>query len=335
VDPAADDQQQPSGVSTRRLEPGDAGGLVRCFQRCYGPSYPHGSFYDPEALARRVESGSLRSVIAVAHSGEIVGHTGLTLRDPQARVVEAGNTIVDPDFRGSGVLRRLGAALVERCQEEGFAGFIHYPTTAHEVMQKTSIRFGGVETGVMLAYVPAATDYLEVEVRRPARRLAATVVYQPIGSLSERQVVLPERHAELLERLYGELRAPRTRGAAREPKGRSAIQTSHGPREGLLRLSIDAVGEDLGGLIDALPAAQSAAPVAQADLRLDDPGVEHAVEALSGRGFLYGGLIPEFAGCDVLRLQRLSDPAPSAFSPQLANQGARRLLDYINQERAG
>ncbi len=325
--------EKPGEVTTRRLKPADAAGLRHCFERCYGLSYPHGNFYDNAALARRVESGDLRSVIAVAPGGEIVGHTGLFRRHPNAAVVEAGNMIVDPGYRGSGVLRLLGEALVERCREEGFAGFIHYPTTAHEVMQRTSIRFGGVETGVMLAYVSEETDYREVEVDQPDGRLAVTVVYQPIGELSARSVTLPKRHRALLERLYTELSAPRTPRAAHAPAGPSSLSISHTPKEGLLRISVEEVGEDLAELIEALPDQQAAAPLAQADLRLDDPGVEAAVEVLADLGFLYGALIPEFAPCDVLRLQRPREATPATFEPKLANDGARRLLDYINEDR--
>ncbi len=321
------------GVSTRQLEPADAEGLTRCFERCYGDSYPTKDFYDPGALARMIGSNRLRSVIAVADTGEIVGHTGLTVRHRQARVPEAGNTVVDPAYRGSGVLRELGIALVERCRKDGFAGFMHYPTTAHEVMQKTSLRFGGVETGVMLAYVPAETQYVEVEVDQPAGRLAATVVYQPIGTLTEQDVLLPERYAALLAGLYTSLGAPRGRGATRKPRERSSVGTTYNAKRSLLHLSVDGIGEDLGTLISELPAEQAAATLAHVDLPLGDPGVGPAVDLLVELGFFYCGLLPGFAAGDVLRLQRLNGEAPSSYRPDLANESARRLLDFIKADR--
>lgn len=321
------------GVSTRQLEPADAEGLARCFERCYGDTYPNADFYDPEALARMIGSDRLRSAIAVADDGEIVGHTGLTVRDPQARVPEAGNTVIDPAYRGSGVLRELGIALVERCRNDGFAGFVHFPTTAHEVMQRTAVRFGGVETGVMLAYVPAETEYLEVEAERPAGRLAATVVYQPIGTLVERDVLIPERYEALLGRLYSSLGARRGRLAERQPGERSSLRSNYTAKRALLQLSVAAVGADLGSLIRGLTAEQAAATVTHVDLPLADPGVGRAVDRLVELGFFYCCLLPEFARGDVLRMQRLSDAASGAYQPALATEGARALLELINDDR--
>lgn len=311
--------------------PDDAEGLARCFERCYGDTYPNADFYDPDALARMISGGRLRSVIAVADGGEIVGHTGLTVRDPRALVPEAGNTVIDPAHRGSGVLRELGIALVERCEKDGFAGFMHFPTTAHQVMQRTAVRFGGVETGVMLAYVPAETEYLEVEAERPAGRLAATVVYQPIATLPEREVLIPERYAALLGRLYCGLGAERGRLVGSEPGERSSLRSTHNDKRALLHISVDAVGADLGGLIGELE-AEAAATVTHVDLPLADPGISRVVDLLAGLGFFYCCLLPEFGPGDVLRLQRLTGEAPSAYRPELATEGARRLLEQIGED---
>ncbi len=54
-----------------------------------------------------------------------------------------------------GLKGRLGLALGEVLVSEGAVGFIHFPTTAHPVMQRALLSAGGRETGVMLAYLPA------------------------------------------------------------------------------------------------------------------------------------------------------------------------------------
>lgn len=312
----------------RSLQPSDAAALSACIERCYGDTYPNSDFYDPQVLTREIAEGTLRSVAAVTPAGEVVGHTSFALRDPEACVVEAGVTVVDPACRGQGLLAELGAALHARCSEEGFAGFVHYPTTAHELMQRSSVGFGGVETGVMLAYVPAETDY--VAVGQPAGRLATTVAYQPIAPLRERAVLLPERHAALLESLYSEIGAPRTGGQARGARKMSSLRSSRSAREKILRVMVGDAGDDLGHVVASLC---DGADVAHVDLLLDDPGVERAVEGLAELGFFFGALLPEFGRTDVLRLQRLAGQPPSAFRPQLANPGARRLLAYIDEDR--
>ncbi len=151
--------------------------MVACFRRCYGDTYPSDDFYDVARLTQRIESGSLRSVVAIVDD-TLVGHTGLTVRHPGANAIEAGNTVVDPACRGQGLLGPMAAALTDLCLAQRYLGYVHYPTTAHEIMQKASVRGGGVETGVMLDYIPAETEYRGID--QGIGRLAATVVYQPL-----------------------------------------------------------------------------------------------------------------------------------------------------------
>lgn len=318
-------------MELRALAPDDAAALRRCFERCYGDTYPAAEFYDLEQLGRRLADGTLRSVAVVTESGEVVGHTALSVRHPAACVAEAGNTIVDPAYRGRGLLRELGLMLAERCRADGFAGFVHYPTTAHEVMQKASVKGGGIETGVMLGYVSAGADYRGMNDERPTGRLAATVVYQPISPLPGREVVLPERYSELLEELYVALGAePAFATRRRQPRGRSSISTAFSAGEGIVRHTVDAIGTDVGDLIVAPSTAQ---PVTLVDLPLSDPGIDHAVDTLTRSGFFYCGLLPGFAAGDVLRLQHLDEEASDIARPVLENPGARRLLDYIDADR--
>ncbi len=312
-----------SDVSIRRLVETDAVALVGCFERCYGDTYPSDHFHDPELLSQRIADGTLRSVVAITRSGELVGHMGLTVRHERARASEAGNTVVDPAYRGRGLLGRLGGALADLCRVEGFIGYVHYPTTAHDIMQRTSVRGDGVETGLMLDYIPAETDYRGID--RGAGRLAATVVYLPFSPAPERQVFVPTVYRGVIVDLYREARLQRSVAPPKDSLTRAvsrALRTMHA-RRSLQHVHVERAGHDLAKWID------SAAAVTHVDLCLDDPGVEAAVSVLRDQGFFFCAVMPEFAHTDVLRLQRLASPSPESFAPKLANEGARRLLTFI------
>ncbi len=312
-----------SDVSIRRLVETDAVALVGCFERCYGDTYPSDHFHDPELLSQRIADGTLRSVVAITRSGELVGHMGLTVRHERARASEAGNTVVDPAYRGRGLLGRLGGALADLCRVEGFIGYVHYPTTAHDIMQRTSVRGDGVETGLMLDYIPAETDYRGID--RGAGRLAATVVYLPFSLAHERQVFVPTVYRGVIVDLYREARLQRSVAPPKDSLTRAvsrALRTMHA-RRSLQHVHVERAGHDLAKWID------SAAAITHVDLCLDDPGVEAAVSVLRDQGFFFCSVMPEFAHTDVLRLQRLASPSPESFAPKLANEGARRLLTFI------
>ena len=282
--------------------------MVACFRRCYGDTYPADDFYDADRLRRRIESGSLRSVVAIADDGTLVGHTGLTVRHPGAKAIEAGNTVVDPAARGQGLLAQMAAGLTDLCLAEGYVGYVHYPTTAHEIMQKASVRGGGVETGVMLDYIPAETEYRGID--QGVGALAATVVYQPFGPAPRRLLWIAPRYCEVAKQLYGAASLDRSLQVGDDftLSRTTTISASFSKRRGLHHVHVDTVGTDFARAIGAVSRADAA--VSHVDLCLDDPGVgAGAVEELRRQGFFFCALLPEFARTDVLRMQRLASPA--------------------------
>jgi hypothetical protein len=301
------------------------------FQRCYGDSYGNRLFYDAGALEAAIGEGTLRSVVAVSPDGSVLGHTAISIKHAGAVVCETGNTVVDPSARGRGLLRLLGSGLKERVIRDGFAGYVHYPTTAHGIMQRASVADGGREVGVMLAYIAETTDYKDV--RAPTGRLAATVAYQAFRDLPHRLVHVPERYRTLVEDLYADTRLSRTIAAAvAEPAAdRSLISQAWNPFRGLLQIFVERPGRDLAAAV-ASAMQQSKPAVTHVDLPLDEPAIDAAVEALAPLGFVFCALLPEFARTDVLRIQALRDRSGSAFHPDVVNERAAWLCEHMRRE---
>jgi len=314
-----------AAIEIRPLAPEDAEKLTACFERCYADSYVVGFFYDPAEIRARMADGRVRSVIAMTGEGEIVGHMAMMRPHAEAITVELGNTIVDPRYRGHGLAARLGAALFEACRESGHVGFHHYPTTAHAIMQKLAVQAGGIETGVMLSYIPESTDYRDIGGKSEQGRLAVVVVYQPLAPAPVRSVFLPARFEEMLCEMYARAGLEREVLGATAPTAQSPtlLRARHDARRDLLRVEVDRVGGDLVERVE--DAAQRApAEVTHVDFLLSDAGVPRAVDALVDRGFLFCSLLPEFASTDVLRLQRLRSEPKTL--PDLVYAEARGIL---------
>ncbi|MCR9278746.1 MAG: GNAT family N-acetyltransferase [Pseudomonadaceae bacterium] len=314
----------------------DSVALGDLFRRCYGDTYGSLEFYDADELARRIESGSLRSVVAVDASDGVFGHTGINVRNGSALVCETGNTVVDPAARGQGLLKRLGSGLTELVRLEGFAGYIHFPTTAHPIMQRVSVSNGGVETGVMLSYVSADTRYEAIDDTRvtDAERLAATIAFQPQADVPARLVRLPTRYHRLIEGLYN------AAGLVRENAPIERIRTNnqgarmpeYSERRDVLYGAVGSADREhfnqwLAQLQSSLTRYVPA--VCHVDLPLDSPLIDEQVAQLNSLGFFFAGLLPEFAHTDVLRLQRLNKVDQRSVEPELVNPEARLLLQQI------
>lgn len=326
----------------RRLLSGDAPALGDLFRRCYGDTYGSSEFYDAQELARRIETGSLRSVVAVDESDAVLGHTGINVRDGAALVCETGNTVVDPAKRGQGLLKRLAAGLTELVRLEGFAGYVHYPTTAHPIMQRASVANGGVETGVMLSYVSADTRYQAIDDTRGSenQRLAATIAFQPLVDAPARMVRLPAKYEGLIKGLYvaGGLSretVPLERDNTSAAGSRASTDVSYVARRGVLHCRVGRSDRErfdsvLARLQSALENHNPA--VAHVDLPLDCPSIDAQVSQLNSLGFFIAGLLPEFAHTDVLRLQRLAVADENALAPELANPEARLILHHAVED---
>jgi len=315
-------------VSIRFLAEADAEKLSACFRRCYGDTYATALFYDPVEIRARMAAGRLEALVAVTTKGEIVGHMALTRRHTSALTVELGSAIVDPRYRGHGLLAQLGIELVERARSTGAVGYHHSQTTAHAIIQRATGEAGSVETGVMLAYIPAGTEYRELIAAPSNDRLAAVTVYQPLAYAPPRQVVVPRRYAPALQKIYERagLRREGVDPGAGEIVSTSELETDFDSKRALLRVGVHRIGIDVSGCVGDLERAHPA-DVTQVDLLLTDPAIEQAVEDLRARGFFLCALLPEYAGSDVLRLQR--PRAGNWTRPELFNPQAREILDAV------
>ena len=317
-------------ISIRIMEPADAAGLSACIRRCYGNSYPKRVMYEPASLAEQVRSRVYNGVVATA-GAEIVGHIGYNRPNPAATVVEAGTTVVDARYRGAGLMGRLAAVLRENIIADGASGFVHYPTTAHTVMQKASLRSGGCETGVMLAYLPSNARDITIG-GSGEDRLAVTVVYQPLVEGPAGEIFLPDDYHDLIANFAKHLQLRRSFIRVQTaPTGKSKILRAVDMSGKLERLTVEHIGDDFAEVIVSAT-ANSDASLIHADLAMNQPEIEQAVEALRAAGFSFSAWLPGWNVFDVLRLQLLKDPTTAELHPMLHSRPANDIVALIQRE---
>ncbi len=319
-------------IEIRRMKPVDAAGLTECIRRSYGDSYPKRTMYDPTALADQLQTRFYNGVVA-AIGPEIVGHIGYSWPNPAASAVEAGTTVVDAGHRGAGLMGRLAVVLRECIVADGAFGFVHFPTTAHTVMQKASLRSGGCETGLLLGYLPAEARDLTIG-GSGEDRLAVTAVYQPLAEAPARTIFLPHHYRDLIARFATSLQLNRTFApASNKPAGQTEIHTTTDLQRQLQRLTVKHIGHDFADVVLAASSANDA-KLLHVDLGMDQPELHHAVEALRTAGFGFAAWLPGWNESDVLRLQRLKNPSPAEMNPVLHSAAANDLAALIRNELA-
>ncbi len=318
----------------RTLAPQDAEDLTSCVVDCYGRSYPKRHLYDRDLLADSVRNGTYSGVVVVDRSNSmLVGHIGWVRHATTALTVEAGTTMIRPDYRGRGLLKALGLALHTQLKQSGFPGYLHFPTTAHTVMQRASVSSGGVETGLLLGYLPASLDVAGFTGPR-ARRLAVTVAYQPLGESPMCTIgAASEVEAAWLAAVAHQLGLQRTVTVTTdEPiEGASQLTSSYDAARDLLTLNVGRVGRDLS---ESVSIAASEHPCLLVHVNLDaaDAVASWAFREMASSGFVFGAWLPGWFGSDAIRLQKINNQQVVDLQPDLFTAEAQALLERITAQ---
>lgn len=325
----------PESYATRRFEPADAEGVVRCFYQTYGYAYVNDSAYEPRRLVALNRDGRYLSFVAIAPDGEIAAHYALD-REPGAPSAEGCGAIVAPRHRGKRLLQRLRAEAEEYAKELRLEGFFSEPVTDHGATQHESERFGARITSIALGHSPRAMLAKHMELSATGQRQSLTLYAKTLRAPVERRAALPTHHRAVLRAAYERLGIPLSAAAAarRSPYGEIRTTVSRSARYAdvaVLQIGDDSTAAVLQAVRDAR--ALGSVDVIYALLPLDDPRCEELCIALEDEGMFYSGLVAwGLDGRDALRLQMPLTPIDCDALTMASDEG-RTLLAYIVAER--
>jgi serine/threonine-protein kinase RsbW len=302
-------------------------------RRCYGDSYDAAWVYDPALIAQRLRAGTLQSTVGVTADGDVVAHLGLVRTPADDEVAEAGQAVVDPEFRGRHLFTVLKQRAAAWAQQEGLFGLYSEATAAHPYSQRANVALGAVETGLLLGYIPASVAYTAIDAR--AHRQSVVMYYLKTNDGHDRPVYPPARDREMVTRIIA---ATGLRGAVTdEPAGgsrpaRSDLHVEDRIDHNHRVVTARTVGDDLLAALETTrdDAVAHAFDCVYVDLPLADPATQVLGEGMRDLGFGFGGVFPNrLHDCDVLRYQYLDRARLDTSDIVLASDHGRELLDYV------
>ncbi|MEI6624436.1 MAG: GNAT family N-acetyltransferase [Actinomycetes bacterium] len=319
---------RPDDVTIRDARPGDAEGIAKLLYGTYGLSYPHADFYRPRWLAEQISTGGIFSTVAVI-GDQVIGHHAMLSEHPGG-AVESGVAVVDPAFRGLGIVTRLAHHSVARVRAAGVPAVLSRAVTHHPYSQRAERSLGFHTTALTLASAPGQTG-----------RIALLAAYLCLQTPA-RPVSMPGFYAEPLTAAYAnvglERSVPRPDTGRAELGDLPAVTTE---REGLTDLPGAAVitiarwgGDTRATLINELRRmVRGDDEVAYADLdlhSLDTAELDEIVELLRNYDFFYSGLML-FGRCghDHLRLQAMLTHQVQIDNLVLDSDYSRSLRDTV------
>jgi serine/threonine-protein kinase RsbW len=326
-------------LATRLMQPDEAMALVRCLYRTYGYSYDCDYMYDPAKVRELQEGGLMCSGVAVNLRGQIVAHIALHFERPGAKVAEAAQAFVDPRYRGHGLFERVKAFLKDHALSAGLYGIYSEAVTVHPYSQKGNLHLGANETGFLLGYIPATVSYNQIKERQQQRQSVA-LFYLKVNEGPARAAHPPPHHEAMVRQIY------QYNGLARElppeaagpagplpPSAQLDVKVRADHNEAFLR--VRSFGQDLDGLVRyrLRELCLGRVDCIYLDLPLSDPHTARLAPRLEDLGFFFGGIIPEVADGDALRLQCLNNVAVEPGQIQVGSDHGKELLAYVLRAR--
>jgi anti-sigma regulatory factor (Ser/Thr protein kinase) len=326
-----------SDITIRLMRPDESASLARCAYRCYGYTYSTDSFYFPERVREMVESGLMVSMVAVTPEGEIVGHESVTKGTPTSLVGEIGQAIVDPRYRGCGLMNKFTRSLHSHNRQAGMLGVYGEAVTVHIYSQKAALATGAVETGFLLGFTPSTMFFKNIQAEEQRQRRPVVLAYSPLNKGPGQDIYLPAHHGGIMRRIYERAHFDRTfrQGDMPELPEHSQVNIKVQTEASRGFLQIAEYGRDLDELVKfrLRELCQRRVDCIYLDLPLSNPAVQRYCASLEMLGFFFGGILPEFSlsGGDVLRLQYINNAPLELEDVQLATDFSRALFRYVLQ----
>ncbi|MFM8551853.1 MAG: ATP-binding protein [Nitrospiraceae bacterium] len=328
-------------ITTRPMKPEESAELARLVYRCYGYTYPGSFIYYPEKVEAQQRAGLMKSYVACNQRGELIGHLAMTFPRPDARVVESGQAVVDPRYRGHGLFQRMKAQARDDVAAHRVVGIYSEAVTVHPFSQKGSLDVGAHEVGFLLGYTSGTVSFRNISESDKPRRQSVAFLYLTALAHEPATVFLPAPYRDLAQGIYRATGISRSvvtdqgsRQAGLPPSGHLTISLR--PDHNQAILTLDQLGRDT---LDAVRAHLHELKLQRVDcMYVDVPLVQEGAGELGATlrdlGFFFGAIIPEFGRGDVLRLQYLNNVDIVPADIHTASEAGRTLLAAILEDQA-
>jgi anti-sigma regulatory factor (Ser/Thr protein kinase)/N-acetylglutamate synthase-like GNAT family acetyltransferase len=327
----------PSDIVVRRMQPEEAVEVAKCVYKAYGYSYGNEHVYFPERLTELNRAGEVFSAVAVTGNHEVAGHAALIRYDKDCPIAEMGMAVVQPAFRGLGLLTRLTEFIVAQARAEGLTGVFSQAVTNHPYSQQAGLHIGEKDCAVKVGFVPATSTFKGITERLPQRD-SAVLHFMYLNKPSTVQICVPPHHRDMILSLYHNL------GISPElveidhcseqlQPDESVVRVGATVRMGLAHIDVEQYGRNVVREVHARlqDLCRKHFEVIHLHLNLNFPSTCRLTEQFEELGFFFSGILPTGCTGDHLILQYLNNVAIDYGKIVIKSEMGQALLAYIRQ----
>lgn len=316
------------------FRPDDAQGVAELFTEVYGKDYPAKIVYDPRGLVEAFERRDNIPVVVRTPDGRIIGYSSLFRSAPDKGVYEKGNGAVLPAFRNAGVMGMIFQYVGRMISGiEGVKVFFGEPVCNHVYMQKTALaHLPFIETALEVDLMPAEAYDKE---KSASGRVSTLLMFITVV-MNSHVVHVPGIYARYLEYIYNGLDDKRSFSGSADDlpsSKRTRIDTQVFDFARVARVAVHEAGADISDVLlsEERRVMGRNVEVVQVWLKLSWPWVGKAVDLLRGKGYFFGGILPQWFGEDGLLMQKTVS-RPNWEGINLFSERARNILEFVRTD---
>ena len=295
-----------SPITIREFEEGDEEGVATLIYKNYGHSYIKDLFYYPQKILE-FHGKKFYSVIAES-DGRIVGHFAFVLV-PKSTIAEIGIVVVDPLFKGRGIMNRMIEVILKKAEDIGLDAVFGEAIMFHTFSQKSNLSHGFSESALMWGKTPVDITIESNELTKKYKRGSVLVGYRFFHK-THKSLYLPKVYKSQLKQTYVNAKVPFTIKKKKKnlkiPK-HIFLSYQFDPPSNIATIRVERYGKDFKHkfflLLSQLRAKHC--DMIYTDISLENiPQINKVVKIMNKRGFFYSGVMFLcHEGEDYLRLQ--------------------------------
>ncbi len=276
-------------VVVRPFREDDEVWIPKLIYKNYGYTYFKDTFYYPEKILQMERSGKIFSVVAQIDE-KIVGHFAM-VRLPKSNIAEIGIAVVDPAYKGLGIMKKMFHLLLQKAKKLGLSALYGEAITFHPYSQRANARFGFCTTALMLGDVHQMVRLKGHRYPFKQKRGAVALEYKILKPFTKK-IALPNRYRHWIERTYQICHMrylPKKLGHFNTTK----IFHEYNATFNIATIVIEGVGKDFESRfhIEYEQLIAKHPDMVYADINLEEVShIDHAVEVLRKFGFFYCGV---------------------------------------------
>ncbi|RUM63198.1 MAG: hypothetical protein DSZ05_08910 [Sulfurospirillum sp.] len=323
-------------IAVRSYMPGDEEAIAKLIYQNYGYSYIKESFYYPRKI-RELQNRKIFSIIALdTNLNTIVGHFAL-VKMPDSNIAEIGVVVVDPRYKGLGIMNKMFQALMDRARELKLDAIFGEAIMYHIFSQKSNLTHGFSETALLLGKAPEEVTIENNELTQKKMRGSVLVGYR-LFHYTPQQLTIPEVYKEKILEIYEKAKLHiNIQPSPSKPKAQHVhLYYTYDPLMNIATIVIDHYGKHFKHkfllMLSQLRAKHC--DMIYAEINLSDmPQIDKVVKILNRRGFFFAGvLFLKHKNRDYLCLQNKHTTHVGRRNLVCYSDFCKELLHYIRTD---